>query len=673
MPTLYLFLIAILTLVSKEAKAVSRADDQASEKPFLVETTISNQLLERLIQEQLFTDQNLVNQLKSKKIIVREKELSLSAVQLPNGAIEVGSAKDLASTITSVKVDKIWGIFGGGSGGASAKDFKLKFNIARSSIATEFDTQKSNGDTPINVLRMTISLPSFSTSQVITSYRKVGGFLGFGSSSDSDSLKLQLDDLTWTGTYQLKTSRDADDGKKKLDLKFLDSKVVLGKSTFTGSLVKGSPKTPQDALNTFKGEIHEVIEKAFSRLALDNDDSINLGESESNILDKDTNNIRTVTRTLLGLSVVRGAESTDNDARRTPAKHLKLSHRLKRTLGDEDADTCASELVYPQNPDPLKEAQAGVLNSFPLNSNSLSSAIPFSLLQNKLYLKARRGDFCKSLPLPDGGKLSFYPVGAIRLYQAKDIKDQPLNRIVFNLKLGYTYSNPLLPSLETSGELELERTLKVIAEKDPENPDIKIAYLLSLQDKVVSPQSAYSSAILDSFKNISQRTRLYPPIRRIAGQRVVFAEATVTPSHLIIRSERQAVNTVPADVRDQEILPFQCSVTGRNAGCSKKFSCPEGKRVVAVRAVCNLEYGVVSNSKVHQAVWNSLEVARASDNTSSGACSLQKSQQEPWSSYIKSGFQQLDGVLGQDDFVYSCREHDQNGGDCFINGQAICR
>ncbi len=125
-------------------------------------------------------------------------------------------------------------------------------------------------------------------------------------------------------------------------------------------------------------------------------------------------------------------------------------------------------------------------------------------------------------------------------------------------------------------------------------------------------------------------------------------------------------NRVSASILPAEKVTFGCRVTGSNAGCSGTRACPAGKQLMSVRTACNLEYGPVSDAELAATSWDRIQVVRASDNVSDGRCWVSSVS---LSSGIKDSFPALGTATS---FAYGCREHDENGGDCAIRGEALC-
>jgi hypothetical protein len=112
-------------------------------------------------------------------------------------------------------------------------------------------------------------------------------------------------------------------------------------------------------------------------------------------------------------------------------------------------------------------------------------------------------------------------------------------------------------------------------------------------------------------------------------------------------------------------VDFGCSRSGDNGGCRVTPSCPTGYVGLDVRASCNLE----TTAKPPLLDFGVLTVTRPSDNPSSGKC---------WfgDTTVSTGSKPL-WVVGQQRNPWSrsagCSEHDENGGDCHLNGQLVCQ
>lgn len=109
---------------------------------------------------------------------------------------------------------------------------------------------------------------------------------------------------------------------------------------------------------------------------------------------------------------------------------------------------------------------------------------------------------------------------------------------------------------------------------------------------------------------------------------------------------------------------FGCQRSGNDAGCSGTVTCPAGTRLAEVRAACDLETGALPASQLTTTPWHTLNVARASDRVSDGRCFAGSSSRQEGSGAAD--------VFRTNGLSYGCSEHDSNGGDCQILGQALC-
>jgi hypothetical protein len=108
-----------------------------------------------------------------------------------------------------------------------------------------------------------------------------------------------------------------------------------------------------------------------------------------------------------------------------------------------------------------------------------------------------------------------------------------------------------------------------------------------------------------------------------------------------------------------------CSQIGSDAGCSRTLSCPAGKRVIAARAACNLEWGTVSSAQLGAVPINKISVVLASDTASGSFCRLHGTS-------LTSGTKSISALPAGQSVSASCAEHDANGGDCSVLAQVYC-
>lgn len=114
-----------------------------------------------------------------------------------------------------------------------------------------------------------------------------------------------------------------------------------------------------------------------------------------------------------------------------------------------------------------------------------------------------------------------------------------------------------------------------------------------------------------------------------------------------------------------QAISFECSVEGNDAGCTRQVTCPAGKQLVALRAACQLESASLALSAVTATSWDTARVARPSDVVGDGRCTVDTHT-------LGQGSTSVADVLGTSAVTVGCREHDQNGGDCAVRGQAYC-
>jgi hypothetical protein len=115
-----------------------------------------------------------------------------------------------------------------------------------------------------------------------------------------------------------------------------------------------------------------------------------------------------------------------------------------------------------------------------------------------------------------------------------------------------------------------------------------------------------------------------------------------------------------------QTVPYDCSVSGSNTGCSEAPACPIGTRIAGITAACNLESGSVTDAQLASVPGNTIDVVRASDNVSDGRCWV-------YNTSVSSGEATIEDVLDRRSTPVGCRESDSNGGDCQIRGNLYCR
>lgn len=109
----------------------------------------------------------------------------------------------------------------------------------------------------------------------------------------------------------------------------------------------------------------------------------------------------------------------------------------------------------------------------------------------------------------------------------------------------------------------------------------------------------------------------------------------------------------------------ECGVESNNAGCSRDFICPPGQLVSSYKAACNLEWGKVTQGQLNNVPLNHVSVIRTSDNVNDGKCQV-------GTNIISSGIAYSGDPLYKSKVTFSCKEHDNNGGDCHILAVFSC-
>lgn len=140
------------------------------------------------------------------------------------------------------------------------------------------------------------------------------------------------------------------------------------------------------------------------------------------------------------------------------------------------------------------------------------------------------------------------------------------------------------------------------------------------------------------------------------------------------------------------VLGFSCQVAsdangyGDNAGCHKVVGCRSGMRIAHAKAVCNLEWGSVTQSQLAQVPIDRIRVVRESDEVRHGFCYVGKcvppsppAMADP-SDYSlcsnlarKEGDRAIAGIVGWPEVEVGCAEFDKvTGGECHILGEIHC-
>jgi hypothetical protein len=180
-----------------------------------------------------------------------------------------------------------------------------------------------------------------------------------------------------------------------------------------------------------------------------------------------------------------------------------------------------------------------------------------------------------------------------------------------------------------------------------------------------------SGAATSSPNYFVENVRVTTPTRPVLGCPVFLASGGMVYVHsgqtLSDGTRLYACNdhAVSPGVGTPVVQPFACNASGTDAGCRGSVACPAGRRLVAIRAACDLETGTLATTAVGATPWNAVRVERASDAASEGHCVASAVD-------IATGRAFTGAELGASAAAFGCREHDANGGDCAIRGEALC-
>lgn len=141
---------------------------------------------------------------------------------------------------------------------------------------------------------------------------------------------------------------------------------------------------------------------------------------------------------------------------------------------------------------------------------------------------------------------------------------------------------------------------------------------------------------------------------RCDGRRLACNDGIVTESFVLCAK-------LPSQISVEQV---QCRAQGKSSGCSGRAACPRGTSLVAAKVACNLEFGEVSADEFSRTPWSFAGIVKRSDRVSDGVCRL-------GSADISENGARL--VRLPDSVDFSCKEHDENGGDCHIRVALACQ
>jgi len=142
---------------------------------------------------------------------------------------------------------------------------------------------------------------------------------------------------------------------------------------------------------------------------------------------------------------------------------------------------------------------------------------------------------------------------------------------------------------------------------------------------------------------------------RCTGRRLTCNDGRLTPGRANCSTELASRLSV---------VPFQCRADRNNRGCNSRAACPRGTSVVAIKAACDLEDGRVTDEEFSKTPWSFAGVVRRSDKASDGVCAIGSIDVSERGAVL--------GAPRASQIPFSCREHDDNGGDCHVRGALAC-
>lgn len=110
----------------------------------------------------------------------------------------------------------------------------------------------------------------------------------------------------------------------------------------------------------------------------------------------------------------------------------------------------------------------------------------------------------------------------------------------------------------------------------------------------------------------------------------------------------------------------ECSIQGDNKGCLSKFVCPKGGKIQAVKVACNLEIPNIQQRSLYlMGSANRIKIIRSSVTQKDSSCAANDIS-------LKAGEASLSSLLGQDTLRISCKDMENDGGDCAVRAEIYC-
>lgn len=150
----------------------------------------------------------------------------------------------------------------------------------------------------------------------------------------------------------------------------------------------------------------------------------------------------------------------------------------------------------------------------------------------------------------------------------------------------------------------------------------------------------------------------------------------------IFNNEQEKDNTLPVDHQyiDNQYIEkasfteavYYDEVRCSDTFCVKAVSCPSNKpRITHAKAACNLEWGRVTTSELEAVANFTMKVVLPSGQSKEGICNINYAY--GYEATIHAETARIAWILeGRSDFVFGCKEHDPNGGECHMRVKYIC-
>lgn len=143
---------------------------------------------------------------------------------------------------------------------------------------------------------------------------------------------------------------------------------------------------------------------------------------------------------------------------------------------------------------------------------------------------------------------------------------------------------------------------------------------------------------------------------RCIGQRFTCNDGTLTRSNAICAAAQ------PSQITS---VPFQCTAESNDSGCNGIARCPAGMKAKAIKAACHLESGPVTEEELAKTPWSFAGIVKRSDRIVEGVCRVGNVDVSEYGA-------RLGGLSPNARIPFSCRERDNNGGDCNIQVTLAC-